>query len=180
MSTETYDNPAAYEGKEWDELLRAMDARDIKRTLKTAYRRVGKQIADIARQDLVSSGLRHGNKMKKNIRVRVYSRGGGFMITVKPHGKQGYYKRSQDGAEKPVVMWASDGTKERYQRDGGKRTYPLRKGGFRTMKGSWTGSMPEYPFLKRARYEGRSLIENAVGAIIESEVYDRARKLGWT
>lgn len=46
------------------------------------------------------------------VRVRVYP--SGFMITVKPHGKQEYYKRSKGGAEKPVAMLAVEGKKERY------------------------------------------------------------------
>lgn len=178
MSTEIYDNPAAYEGKEWYELLKAMNARDIKRTLKTAYRRVGKQIADIARQDLASSGLRNGDKMKKNIRVRVYPRGGGFMITVKPHGKQGYYKRSQDGAGKPVVMWASEGTKDRYARHG-KGVFPIGNGGFRTMHGNSTGRMPEYPFLRNAESQGKNIVEQGVVLDIEKAVWERLGKSGW-
>lgn len=175
---EVYDNPADYKGKEWHELLNAMNARDIKRTLKAAYRRIGKQIADIARQDLASSGLRHGGKMKKNIRVRVYSRGGGFMITVKPHGKQGYYKRSQDGAEKPVVMWASEGTKDRYARHG-KGIFPIGNGQYRTMKGNSTGQMSAYPFLRRAESQSKGIIEQGIVPEIEKAVEERLRKLGW-
>lgn len=168
-----------YTGKEWDELLRAMSPRDIKRTLKTAYRRIANQIADIARGDLAGSGLRHGNKMKRSVRVRVYPRGSGFMITVKPHGKQGYYKRSQDGAEKPVAMWAVEGTKERYARHG-RRVYPIGNGQYRTMKGNWTGRMQAYSFLDNARDRGPSIIEQGIKPEIEKAVEERARKLGWT
>lgn len=167
-----------YTGKEWDELLMAMNPRDIKKTLKTAYRRIGKQIADIARSDLASSGLRHGNKMKSAVRVRVYPRGGGFMITVKPHGKQGYYKRSQDGKEKPVAMWAVEGTKERYARHG-KGIFPVGNGQFRTMHGNYTGRMPDYNFLKNAESQGPGIIEGGLAPEIEKSVEERVRKLGW-
>jgi len=175
---ETYNNPAEYKGKEWDELLRAMSPRDIKRTIKTAYRRVGKQIADIARSDLAGA-IRHGNKMKGNVRVRVYPRGSGFMVTVKPHGKQGYYKRSQDGKEKPVAMWAQDGTVERYTRHGN-NVYKTADGQYFTMKGNYTGRMPRNDFLKRANDQAPAIIENGIRPELENAVYNRAKKLGWT
>lgn len=167
-----------YTGREWDDLLRAMSPRNIKKTLKAAYRRIGKQIADIARSDLASSGLRHGNNMKRNIRVRVYPRGSGFMITVKPHGKQGYYKRSQDGAEKPVAMWAVEGTKERHTRHGN-LVYPIGDGRYRTMKGNWTGSMPGYHFLTHANSQAEPIIDRNLQPEIEKAVYERLRKIGW-
>lgn len=175
---ETYSSPAQYNGKDWDELLQAMNPRDIRKTLKTSYRRIGKMIADIARSDLASTSLRNASKMKRNIRVHVFSRGSGFMITTKPHGKSGYYKRSQDGKEKPVLMWAAEGTKERYVYRGN-RVYPLGNGQFRTMKGNWTGSMPGYFFLRHANRMAESITDKNIQPEIEKAVYERLRKAGW-
>ncbi len=169
MAKITYNNPSEYQGKEWDELLRAMNPREIKRTLKSAYRRTANQIRDIARSSLVSSGLQNASKMKTGIRVRVYSRGGGFMITVKPHGKLGYYKRAQDGKEKPVLMWAAEGTADRYARHGG-RIYPLGQGQFRTMKGNYLGKMPSYNILDEAERQAPGIIERNLGGEIEKSV----------
>lgn len=171
-------DPNEYTGKDWDELLQAMNPRDIKRTLKAAYRRVGKMIADIARSDLASSGLRHGNKMKGNIRVYVYSRGGGFKVTVKPHGKQGYYKRSQDGKEKPIAMWAEEGTTERHLRHGN-HVYPIGNGQYRTMKSDWTGSMRGYHFMIHANVMAEPIIDKNIQPEIEKAVYERLKKIGW-
>lgn len=168
-------NPSEYTGKEWDDLLRAMSARDIKRALKTAYRRIGKQIADIARSDLASSGLRHGSKMKSSVRVHVYSRGGGFEVTVTPHGRQGYYKRSQDGQEKPVAMWANSGTVERKHR---KTLFPV-KGGFKNMKSGDVGRMPALNFLSNARNQAYPIIRRGMDDALNDAIEDRLRKAGW-
>lgn len=178
MAKITYNNPSEYQGKEWDELLRAMSPRDIKKTLKTSYRRIGKMIADIARNDLANSGLHNAVKMKRNIRVYAFSRGSGFMVTAKPHGKSGYYKRSQDGAEKPVAMWAAEGTKERHVNHG-RHIYPVGNGQFRTMKGTWTGSMPGYYFLKRAGRMGESITDKNLQSEIKKAVFEHISKTSW-
>lgn len=175
---ETYSNPAQYNGKDWDELLQAMNPREIRKTLKTAYRRTANLIRDVARRSLASSGLRNASRMKNAIRVRVYSRGGGFMITVKPHGKSGYYKRSQDGKEKPVLMWAAGGTNERYVYRGN-RVYPIGNGRFRTMKGNYVGKMPDYQILNEAERQGESIIDNNIQPELEKAVDERLRKAGW-
>lgn len=100
MSNTTYNDPSQYKGKEWNKLLQCFNKRDLKASLKGAYRKTGNEILTIARQRLMSSGIAHASKLKKGIRLRVYPRGGGFMITVKPHGKQGYHV-NRFGLEKP-------------------------------------------------------------------------------
>lgn len=57
--------------------------------VKGAYRKTGNEVLKVARQKLAQSGIANAAKLKKGIRLRVYPRGSGFMITVKPHGKQG-------------------------------------------------------------------------------------------
>lgn len=167
---EVYINPAEYTGREWDELLRAMDGRQIRNTLKVSYRRIGRQVLAIARARLASSGLANAARMRSCVRLRVYSRGGGFMVTVRPHGKQGYYRRRQDGKEKPVVMWAEEGTKERYRRHGA----------IGYMANSRTGRMPAYHFLNGLEQRGYTIIETSLPPELKQAVYDRAAKLGWT
>ena len=174
---EIYNNPADYKGKEWDELLKEMDAKDIKRTWRSAYRRVGKLVAQPAR-DALASAIRHGSAMAKNIRVRVWPKGYGFSVTVKPHGKQGYYRRSQDGREKPVAMWAQEGTVERHERHGGKGVFKTADG-FKTMKGNRTGKMKGYHFLEASEKQGPSIVEREMYPELEKETEKRLRKLGW-
>ena len=107
-------------GQAWNDLLKTFDQREMKRTLKDAYRRTGKMIAAVAKRSVEGSGIHDAGKLAKGVRVRVYPRGGGFMITVKPHGKSGYIK-NRHGLEKPVLMWAAEGTKQRYPRGWAKR-----------------------------------------------------------
>ena len=174
---EIYNNPADYKGKEWDELLNEMNAKDIKRTLRSTYRRIGKLAAQPAR-DALASAIRHGSAMAKDIRVRVWSKGFGFSVTVKPHGKQGYYRRSQDGKEKPVAMWAQEGTTDRYERHGGKSVFKTADG-FKTMKGNWTGKMRGYHFLEASEKQGPAIVEREMFTALEIEAEKRLRKLGW-
>lgn len=173
-----YINPSDYTGEEWNEMLKALSIRGIKRSIKTAYRRVGKQIADVARNSLAGS-IRHGNKMRRNIRVHVFSRGGGFEISVRPHGKQGYYRRSQDGREKPVAMWAAEGTKDREMRGHGGLKFRTSQG-WRTMKGKSTGKMPKYPFMDEAKNAGDAIFEKDMGPEIEKAAVERLKKAGWS
>ena len=71
MSETVYPYPQAYKGQEWDELLKAMNAKDVKRTLKATYRKVAGKVKAIVVQHLNASGLRVGNGMTRGIRVRV-------------------------------------------------------------------------------------------------------------
>lgn len=178
MGTVYYDAGHPYDGKDWNELLKAMSVRGIKRSIRVAFRRVGNEIADVARKSLAAS-LHNGSKMKRNVRVHVFSRGGGFEITVKPHGRQGYYRRSQDGKEKPVAMWAAEGTKQRTHRGRGKLKFRTAQG-WKTMKGKSTGKMPAYPFLEDAKKVGNDIFESQMGPEIKKAAVERLRKAGWT
>lgn len=167
-------------GKEWNELLQCFNKRDLKASLKGAYRKTGNEILTIARQRLMSSGIAHASKLKKGIRLRVYSRGGGFMITVKPHGKQGYHV-NRFGLEKPVVMWAEEGTKERMLRNfpsDGKRVVRI-DGKYRTV-GAFTGKMPAYHFLDGVYEQGVQILNRDIPSNLEDSVMKKAGRLGWT
>lgn len=180
MSNTTYDDPSQYNGKEWNELLKCFNKRDLKASLKGAYRTVGKKILSIARGNLMSSGLSHASKMKSGIRLRVYPRGGGFMITVKPHGKQGFHL-NRFGLEKPVLMWAEGGTKERmlrYLPSDGHHVIKTDKG-FRTAI-AFTGRMPAYRFLDGVYEQGVQILNRDIPSNLEGSVMKRAGKLGWT
>ena len=171
---ETYDNPAEYKGKEWNELLKALSPKDMRKTLKSAYRKVGNELLMIAREKVASSDMQNAGKVAKSMRLRVYTRGGGFMITTKPHGKQGYYV-NRKGLEKPVLMWAEEGTKYRFPRKG--FFYAPLMGGVRKVE--HMGKMPAYHFLDEVRARGGAIIEGKLGSELESAVERTADKLGW-
>lgn len=164
-------------GQAWNDLLKTFDQRDLKRTLKDAYRRTGKMIAAVAKRSVESSGIADARQLARGVRVRVYPRGGGFMITVKPHGKSGYIK-NRHGLEKPVLMWAVEGTVERYPRSWAKRFLVNTGDGFRWV-GRNRGKMPAYHFLDAAEAQGPKIVEDEIGTAIENATMKRAAKLGW-
>ena len=177
MSETVYDDPGRYKGKEWQDLLRVFDKRDLKAAMKGAYRKVGNEVLKVARQKLAQSGMAHASKLKKDIRLRVYPKGGGFMITVKPHGRQGFHT-NRFGLQKPVLMWAEEGTKVRYVRKGGGQVVKTGDGEWRTL-GRRRGQMPAYHFLNGVEAGGAPIIERDIGARLEEAVLKRAAKMGY-
>lgn len=141
-------DPKDYKGKEFDDLLRGMNARGIKLSMKRAVRAEAKKALGIARRALAGSSLRtpgitwkptkkhpahEGDTADwgKAIRSHIYSDryGLGFLITVKAHraskkqmaeGDPGKgMHRNRRGFFKPVLMFAEEGTKPRMR--GGKK-----------------------------------------------------------
>lgn len=166
MSETVYPYPQAYKGQEWDELLKAMNAKDVKRTLKATYRKVAGKVKAIVVQHLNASGLRVGNGMMRGIRVRVYPRGSGFMVTVKPHGNTGMYQGHSKGAQpRPVLQYAEDGTGLRLYR------HKVAQGG--------TGRMPAYHFVRDSEEEATVIVERDTMAELERQVQKRMEKIGW-
>ena len=191
-------DPKDYTGKEWTDLLREMNAKQIKNSMKQAYRRVGKKGEDIARRHLNSSGL--GGDMKslgRSIRTHVYSKGGGFLITVNARrasksgrGEKSMYKTAR-GEKKPILMWAEDGTEKR--QSGGNvsyvftgntkwgsrhgKAYKLKRKSVRS-GGRNRGQMPAYHFLRDSEGEITKMAENELQPEVEKAVMRVAKKAG--
>ena len=126
-----------------------------------------KEVLAIARGKLMQSGMAHASRLKKDIRLRVYPKGG-FMITVKQHGKQGYHV-NRFGLQKPVLMWAEEGTKVRYVRKGGGQVAQTADGKWRTL-GRRRGQMPAYHFLDGVEAQGAPIVERDIGTIPTCEI----------
>lgn len=150
-------------------LLREMTPRQIRNSLKRAYRAEAKKVKKIAERKLDSSGLHvMGSKsdLHKGIRTRIYSRGGGFMLTVKPgKGNVKSMHKNRRGFLKPVLLWAEEGTVGRFTRNGMRR-------------GHITGSMPSYGFMAAAEDEMLQTAENDLLSEVEVAVEKVARKAG--
>lgn len=191
-------NPKDYTGKEWGELLKQMTPRQLRNSVKSAYRKVAKKNVEVAQRYLAESGL-GGDilSLGKTIRPYIYSRGGGFLVTVNARrgklngkGEKGMYKTSR-GAKKPILMWAEDGTEERqsggnvsYVYTGnvkwGSRhgsAYKLRKKRLRS-GGRKRGRMPAYKFLEKAEAEMTKVTEDALLPEVEAAVVKAAKKAG--
>ena len=171
----------------------------MRSALKRSYRAEAKKALGIARRYLGASGMQvQGNKSDwdKGIRSHIYSKGGGFMITVKAHranlkgqGEKSMHQ-NRKGFKKPVLMWAEEGTKPRQR--GGKKVrikhgiYGTHRSGktrywTETIRkdGISTGQMGAYGFLDRATPEMFQTVERDLGAEVGIAVEKVARKCGF-
>lgn len=183
----TYDVERPYKGKELLAVLRAMNARQLRNTLKSAYRKEVKKVREIVRTKASSSGLAHGASVGRSVRGRVYPRGGGFMVTARPRGNRyvagsvarGYHK-NRFGLWKPVALWASSGTDGRYTKDSAKRAVNLGGTGNPVLRsvGPKRGRMPSYGFMDAAESPSVALVERDMGKEILDAVNRRLEREG--
>lgn len=172
--------PEDYKGTEWTELAKQLTPRQIRNSVKRAYRREARKARDIAVGKLRTSGLAvRGNAAdwEKGIREHIYSRGGGFLISVKARGanRQGRGEkgmhRNRAGKTKPVLMWAEEGTQTR-------KTKTRTRIFTRKRKGHGTGRMPAYGFLAAAAPEMYRSVETGLFPEVETAVAKVAEKAG--
>ena len=174
-------DPSQYTGKEWTELLRQLNGRQIKNALKGAYRKEANNATKIARRYLHSSGLQvKGNfaDWDRGIRPYVYSRGGGFLVTVKArakskrNSKEAGMHENRFGIKKPILMFAEEGTRFRMTKT---RTKVFK----RLRKGHPTGRMQAYGFLEKATPEMYRSVEQGLQPELEKSVVKQAKKAGF-
>lgn len=175
--------PEEYTGKEWDDLLRQMNGKQIKKSMRGAIRAEAAKARKIAQSKLMASGLQvHGDRgdWKKGIRARFYpdNKGMGFMITVKARaarnagGGEKSMHKNRFGVKKPILMWAEDGTFIR-------KTKTQTKWGFRKRKGHSTGKMGAYEFMEKATPEMFQSVEDGLLPEVEKSVTKVAQKCGF-
>lgn len=199
-------DPNLYTGQEWRLLARQLNARQLRSSLKKAYRREAREAVKMARASLRASGLQvRGNRSdwEKGVRSHVYSRGGGFLVTVKGRASGRSRKelsmhenRRYDRTRRrlPVLMWAEDGTRQRYSGPGKWRyewqgnaklaarhgaKYKLRRQRVRT-SGLNRGRMPAYHFLDKAAPAMFRTVEAGLLPDVRKGVEETARKCGFT
>lgn len=153
--------------KAFGDVYRALDLKEQRKAMRGAMRREGNRLKKQAAANLQGSGMGTGTKQKvsKGIRVRVYPDryGAGFMLSVKPRGRHGVHK-NRFGKEKPVLMWAEDGTRLRHtgrrlssffskSRYTGKKVRQYVRGG------RSTGRMRRYGFMRRTEETAAQSVE---------------------
>lgn len=174
-------DPSEYRGSEWTELARRLSPRPLRNALKRAYRAEAKKAVSIARNKLSASGMQvQGSRSDwvKGVRSHIYSRGGGFLVTVKPNrtGDKSMHL-NRYGQKKPVLMWAEEGTMPRRTKSNGGRHSRMFT---RRRRGShYTGRMPAYGFLDKAAPEMYREVERGLAGEIEKAVAKAAAKCGF-
>lgn len=154
-------------GRHFTDLLREMNVRQLRNALKRAYRAEAKKQLAIAQGYAARTGMRSAAALAKTVYSYVYSRGGGFLVTVKGNKKndKGMYRNSK-GRIKPVMMWAEDGTAARTTKNGGLR------------RSHSTGNMGKYGFLDKAEAEMFPTAETDLLPEVEAAVEKVAKKVG--
>lgn len=168
-----YDDHTIFTGSEFQTILKALDARELRTLLRATYRREGTKVKRLIAGRAGRVGIRDGEKMARaSLRVFTYSRGGGFMVTANPRNKQGYYKSRQDKARPqprwrlghPVGMWLNSGSwksGERVTRLGGNR-----------------GRLYAYHFVDNGEHDALLMVQNDVLAELQKQLKKRMGKLG--
>lgn len=165
-----------YDDSNLQKMWRELEPKHRRQALKGALRREANRVRNIGR-GIVAGQFRHGRELAKGLRAVVYKRKAiGFKVTVdgrktkkkfddaKQHLRDAR-KRSMHinsrGVEKPILAWASLGTKSR-----------------RTKRGANRGKMREYDFMRRTDSMVTGTVRaNLSKAIVES-VTKIARKYG--
>ena len=158
-----------------EQLIKQLTPAQLRKAMRSAYGAEARKAAKIARaklatKDIHVKGLQ--SDWEKGIRPLVYSRNGGFMVTVKGiKGKSMHVTRRL--WQKPVLMWAEDGTKRRHP----SRPSTWKKGG----KGKhYAGKMPAYHFIAESEAEMRTLVESDLNSELEKKAERIVRKCGLT
>lgn len=176
--------------KTFEELAKELSTRQLRNALKRSYRSTAKKARAVAVEKLRARVPNvQGNRatFEKGIRTHIYTRGGGFLITLKPrqaNSKRGiteksmhenrYYSKTK--RRLPVLQWLEDGVKPRYRRVKGKGALSKmkRKAG---VKGGSTGSFSGRHFLEAAKPQMIVVVETNLGKELEVAVNKIANKV---
>lgn len=169
------------------DIYKALDLKDQRKAMRSAMRREGGRLRKAAVVNLGQSGLGGGTKrsLASGIYVRTYPDryGLGFMVSVKPHGKRKGVHLNRQGKEKPVLMWAEDGTRQRHvgrriasffgeSRFTGKKIRQYLRGG------ASRGKMRRYAFLAKTDAQAASSVEANLFSDLQKNVERAARRQG--
>lgn len=163
--------------KPFASVYRALDMKSQRKAMRSAMRREGNTLKKAAVSNLESSRIGKGTRrsLSTGIYVRTYPEryGLGFMVSVKPHGRRKGIHLNRQNKEKPVLMWAEDGTLPR--KSGRRISSFFGKSRFtgksirRYLRGGMNrGKMPGYGFLAKT--------ERQTGAQVEGDLFDSFRK----
>ena len=174
--------------KPFADVYKALDVKDQRKAMRSAMRREGNRLKKAAVSNLGQSGIGSGTKrsLSKGIYLRVYPEnkcGLGFMVSVKPHGRRKGIHLNRQNKEKPVLMWAEDGTRQRRvgrrissffgkSRFTGKKIRQYLRGGARR------GKMKRYAFLAKTEQQTADSVETNLFNNLQDNVEEAARKQG--
>lgn len=170
--------------KPFKEVFEALEPKQQRKAMRTAIRTEGGLLKKAAQARIAASGLGRGTlkNISSGVRLRVYPDryGLGFMVSVKPHGRNKGFHRNRRNLEKPVLMWAEDGTRGRRigrrissfysEQPNGKKTKNYIRGG------AYRGKMRRYAFLETTERQEAENVETRLFGKFQDNITTEARK----
>lgn len=171
--------------RELAKLYASLSPKEQRKAIAASMRREANRLKKAAQTRVRTSGLSAKTGVDKGVYARVYPKryGTGFMVSVKPHGAKKGIHTNRQGKQKPVLLFAEEGTK---QRNVGRRkgNAQYRQGRFAQKKwrdynrsGHSTGRMSPYKFLAMTEQTETAGIEQRLWTDFERNV-DKAAKKG--
>jgi len=186
-----------YDDTRLRQLYAQMDEKQRAKAMKGGFRTA----ANMLRRSSIASlrsDIESNRELEKGVRALVFKQKMGFRVTVgtvirKAKTRQGwvgvkgfyknkqYWKNPARYSEKPVLIWAEDGTKERRLK-GGRGSHKTKRG-FRKRylyNGAYRGRMRPYQFLVEGQRGADSQINQTLQNGFRSSVERVAKKYGCT
>lgn len=173
--------------KPFADVYKALDMKSQRKAMRSAMRREGNILKKAAVTNLRASGIGQGTRrsLSTGIYVRTYPDryGLGFMVSVKPHGSRKGVHQNRQGKDKPVLMWAEDGT--RLRRSGRRISSFFGRSRFtgksirQYMRGGASrGRMRRYAFLAETEQQTGASVEGNLFTAFQNNLEKAARKQG--
>lgn len=176
-----------YDDHRLRELYAQMDEKQRARALRSGFRTT----ANVLRRTAVSyvrSDLHSSKDLEKGVRALVFKQKLGFRVTVgtvvkRAANRMGWvgvkgFHLNRQGLEKPVLIWAEDGTKvRRTKANSGKH---MRTWTRRLRAAHSTGRMTAYRFIVKADQQVGPQINKTLQENFRSSVEKTAKKYGCT
>lgn len=165
-----------YDDSQLQHLFAEMDVKQRMRTMRGAFRREANNVRKTAINNLRSS-LNSNRDLEKGIRAIVFKQKAGFRVTVgtKRANKQGKGERgfhvNRFGQKKPVLIWAEDGTNDRFTKNG-------TKWGKRQRSSHWTGRMRRYAFMETTQDQVEGQVTEDLHKEVSDNIIKQAKKYG--
>lgn len=167
-----------YDDSNLRKLIAKLTPEQRRKALRGTCRRLAGQTRKRAVANLRSSlNYDKGGDLERGVRAVVYKkRAVGFRVTVgtkidRKRGRAYGYHKNRRGLEKPVLIWAEDGTAPR-------RTKTQTRVFTRSRRGHSTGSMRRYGFMDKTRSQTAPGVTAEFRREITDQIIKTARKYG--
>ena len=165
-----------YDDANLQRLFAEMDVKQRMKSMKGAFRKEANRVKKAAINNLRGS-IRTDKDMEKGVRALVFARTAGFKVTIaskkttkKSNVEYGMHKNRQ-GLNKPVLIWAEEGTKNR-------KTKTATRIFTRSRKGHATGRMKRYGFMQQTQAQVRDIVTENLKNELTNNVQKIAEKYG--